>query len=351
MVIIRPVKESDLDDLVELAGMAEFGLTSLPKDRELLEDRIAVSLRSFQFTAKKPQGELYMFVMEDLDNAKVIGTSCIVSKVGGFEPFYAFNIENTIHESERLNIRNEISFLNLVQEHSGPSEIGGLFLSPDCRKQGNGRLASLFRFLYMADRRCQFEPLIIAEMRGVVDDDGRSPFWEALGRHFFSMNYPRADYLSATDKKFISQLMPRSPIYICLLPEEAQEVIGKVHKNTIPALKMLQDEGFRYNSMVDIFDAGPMIVCRLDDIRIVKQSIIATVEHITSHPIESLVFLIANVGMEFRACMGALAMNPNGGTSIEAATAHALKLNIGDVIRFSALRPSEPIKCRNSVTS
>ncbi len=341
MLIIRPVAESDVDDLVELASMASFGLTSLPGDRELLADRIAISSRNFQTEHRKPEGELYIFVMEDLDTTKLVGTSLIVSKVGGFDPFYTFRIESCLHESEHLNIRKEVSFLRLIKEHSGPTEIGGLFLAPAYRKHGVSRLMSLFRFLYMADRHRQFESVVIAEMRGVADEAGHSPFWEALGRHFFDMNYPKADYLSLTDKRFIAELMPRSPVYICLLPKEAQEVIGKVHQNTIPALRMLQDEGFKYNHMVDIFDAGPTLTCRLDDIRIIKESARAEVVNITSSPIQSTFYVITNLGKEFRSCMGTVAVNPSGGVSIELGVAKALQLRVGDTIRFGPLRSAD----------
>jgi arginine N-succinyltransferase len=339
MVIVRPVVESDLDDLVELAGMTRYGLTSLPKDRDLLEQRIQESCRNFRFEARRPHGELYIFVMEDLSSSKVVGTALINSKVGGFDPFYAFKIKSCTHKSEHLKICNKLPLLLLVREHSGPSEIGGLFLSPAYRKHGQGRLMSLFRFLYMAERSDQFEPLILAEMRGIVDENGCSPFWEALGRHFFDMNYPKADYMSLSDKRFISELMPRSPIYICLLSMDAQKVIGQVHQNTKPALKMLQDEGFRFNGMVDIFDAGPIVVCRLDDVRIVRESRRATIVEITSQSIESPVFIIAKLAREFRACMGKVGTGPSGGVSLEATTAAALDLNIGDTVSFGPLRP------------
>ncbi|MFH0822318.1 MAG: arginine N-succinyltransferase, partial [Pseudomonadota bacterium] len=221
MVVIRPVRRSDLDHLLDLADLAGFGLTSLPKDREILIRRVAQSEAAFQFPPFRPGGELYMFVMEELEEEKVVGTSCIVSKVGGFEPFYAYRIEDCVHESKTLGIRKEVGILHLVSQHSGPCEIGGLFLAPGRRKHGNGRLLSLFRFLFMTEYAERFEPLVIAEMRGVVDLEGRSPFWEALGRHFFDMDFPKADYLSVKDKRFIADLMPKCPIYISLLPEAA----------------------------------------------------------------------------------------------------------------------------------
>lgn len=348
MVIVRPVAASDLDDLVGLATVASFGLTSLPKDPELLQERVEQSLRSFASKPKKPGGELYIFVMEDTDTGKAVGTSCIVSKVGGFEPFYAFRIETRIHESRHLNIRKEVSILHLVTEHSGPCEIGGLFLAPDYRKHGNGRLLSLFRFLYMAEQPQRFESLVIAEMRGVVDRTGRSPFWEALGRHFFDMDFPKADYLSSTDKQFIADLMPNCPIYIPLLPEEAREVIGNVHEHTKPALKMLQDEGFRHSGMVDIFEAGPIIVANRNKIRIVRESIETTIREIASDQLLSVNHIVAAVDEEFRACVGSVAHTADGGARIEARVAEALKLRIGDRIRFGPLRPSAEQSAREA---
>jgi arginine N-succinyltransferase len=340
MVIVRPVKLEDLDRLVELANQASFGLTSLPKDKDLLRRRIIESQHSFQKTAEKPGGELYFFVMEDLDTGLVVGTAIIVSKVGGFEPFYAYKIETCVHQSEMLHIRKEIQTLNLVAEHSGPSEIGGLFLVQEYRKHGYGRLLSLFRFLFMAEHPARFEPYVIAEMRGVVEPDGHSAFWEAIGRHFFEIDYTKADLLSAMDKRFIADLMPRCPIYVPLLPKEARDVIGKVHEKTKPALKMLQDEGFEITDMVDIFEAGPLVHCRLDNIRIVKESRHTQVEEVTSESIESEPCIITNAGSEFRACIANVADVSGGGARIRVETAEALRVSIGDEIRFGPLRPT-----------
>src|SRR5216110_1587264 len=186
MLVFRPITLDDLPQLTELAAVAGFGLTTLPKDPQLLENRILESRRSFERlaisaksaanqSAERPGGEVYLFVLEDLHTGKIVGTSAIVSKVGGFEPFYAYKIETYVAESETLNVRKEIKFLKLVTDHNGPCEIGSLFLSPEYRKEGNGRFLSLARFLFMAERPKRFDPTVIAEMRGQVDKQGRSP--------------------------------------------------------------------------------------------------------------------------------------------------------------------------------
>ncbi|HTY26011.1 MAG TPA: arginine N-succinyltransferase [Desulfomonilaceae bacterium] len=340
MVVVRPVKLKDLDGLVQLAYQASFGLTSLPRGRELLHKRILESTENFARTGERPRGELFVFVMEDLEHGLVVGTSSIVSKLGGFQPFYAYRIETCLHESQMLNVRKQVQTLHLVVEHSGPSEIGGLFLAPEYQKHGRGRLLSLFRFLFMSEQRSRFESPVLAEMRGVVDDQGRSPFWEAIGRHFFDIDYPTADYLTQVDKKFIADLMPTCPIYIPLLPKSAQDVIGKVHERTEPALKLLVDEGFRFSGMVDIFEAGPIIQCNLDEIRIVKESQAGAVTEIASAGIESDRFIICSSQKDFRACVGTVD-RINGGVRITRETAALLQVTLGDRVRFGPFRPSK----------
>ena len=107
-----------------------------------------------------------------------------------------------------------------------------MFLHPDYRGGGNGRLLQFVRFLFIADRPEVFESTVVSEIRGVIDEQDRSPFWNALGQHFFGIDFADADRLSVINKKFIAELMPKHPIYIPLLPKDAQDVIGKPHKDS-----------------------------------------------------------------------------------------------------------------------
>jgi arginine N-succinyltransferase len=338
MLVIRPVRKTDLDSLLELAAMTGFGLTTLPRDHELLGERILDSEHSFLRMHKRPRGDSYLFVLEDTALHRVIGTCGVTSKVGGFEPFYAYRLETTVHQSRMLNVRKEIPTLSLVAEHSGPAEIGSLFLHPDYRRDGNGRLLSLSRFLFVAEHAPRFEQTIIAEMRGVIDEQGRSPFWDAVGKHFFEIDFPKADYLSMVNKKFIADLMPRHPIYVPLLPLEAQAVIGKVHDETRPALALLESEGFRITDMVDIFEAGPVVSCHRDNIRTVRESVRATVEEIVAAPLKAPVMHLLNPRADSRAGRAAVEILPSGGIRLEQAAAAGLELLVGDAVRFAPPR-------------
>ncbi len=340
MLVIRPIKPGDLGQLVELAGLASFGLTTLPKDPEFLRRRIRDSERGFErITDEEPRGESYLFVMEETRTGRVLGTSGIVSKVGGFEPFYAFRIETEHFESEMLGVRREIATLHFVREHDGPCEIGSMFIHPDARGHGAGRALSLARFLFIAEHPKSFDATVIAEMRGVIDDRGTSGFWDAVGHHFYEIDFPKADYLSILNKRFIADLMPRHPIYVTLLPPEAQAVIGQVHKDTKPALSILEAEGFRATGMVDIFEAGPVVSCRRDDLRLVRESRRATVDSVNDAAIDVPPWLIGTTVPAFRACAAPVETRPDGGIVLPREAAEALGVVPGDTVRIGTLRP------------
>ena len=339
MHLIRPVRADDLDDLVALADLTSFGLTTLPRDADYLAGRIRDSEKGFRRLAdERPRGEAYLFVLEDTASGRVLGTAGIVSKVGGFEPFYAYRIETSVHESKMLGIRKEIQTLHLEPEHDGPCEIGSMFLHPEARSRGIGRALSLARFLFIAEHPWSFDETVIAEMRGVIDDSGRSDFWDAVGKHFFEIDFPKADSLSLLNKRFIADLMPRHPIYIPLLPAAAQAVIGQVHPDTRPALAILEGEGFAFTGMVDIFEAGPVVSCPRDELRLVRTSERTVVAGLAETPAEGGEFLAGTAGLGFRACRTPLEPAPDGGVVLPRETAAALGVEPGDTIRIGRLR-------------
>ncbi len=341
MIVMRPIRAGDLDALFELSRHTAFGLTTLPQDRDFLARRIEESRASFERPAGRPQGEAYLFVAEDLATGALAGTSGVVAKVGGFEPFYSYRIETTVHESQALKIRKEVRALHLVMDHNGPCEIGSLFLSPDYRGAGLGRFLSLSRFLFMADFPDRFDPQVVAEMRGVIDDSGRSPFWDALGRHFFELDFAKADYLSMVNKAFIGELMPRHPIYIPLLPKAAQDVIGQVHSQTAPARAILESEGFRFRGFVDIFEAGPLLHCPLTGIGAIQRSVLGRIATISDAPPAGAgPRLLSNARLDFRACIGPALCDEQGRVTIDRVTALTLAIRIGDPVRLTTLKPA-----------
>lgn len=339
MLVVRPVKEDDLESVLALAAKAETGLTTLPPDRDILSRRIKESVRSFSSMPEKPSGETYFFVLEDLAKKTVVGTAAIFSKVGGFQPFYTYKICKVHKESKALNVKKDIQYLQLVMIHNGPTEMGTLFLLPEYRGNNNGRLLSLSRFLFMAQYRKCFEPYVLVELRGVLDANDHSPFWDALGKHFFEVEFRKADLMVMRDKTFIADLMPEHPIYIPLLPKTAQDVIGKVHVSTLPALHMLESEGFVFNDEIDIFEAGPVMKAKLEDIRTVRQSKEAKVEKIAGDAAAPEDFLIAGVDSfkNFKVVKGAVTVSAKG-VQVSKSAAQKLGLKKDSQVRFVPLK-------------
>ncbi len=273
MIIVRPIQQRDYDALYRMAVESGHGFTSLPVNDELLNKRILHSEASFKKTVTHAGNEGYLFVMEDSETGEVVGTSGIEAAVGLEDAFYHYHLGKVVHNSRELNIYNTVETLSLCNDYTGATEICTLFLSESHRKNGNGRFLSRFRFLFIAEHSERFANTIIAEMRGVSDDKGRSPFWAWLEEHFFGIDFPTADYLTGIGKKvFIAELMPKYPIYVNLLSKEAQQVINKVHTNTVPALRLLEAEGFARRGYVDIFDAGPTVEVEKNSIKTIQES-------------------------------------------------------------------------------
>ena len=337
MLVIRPIRATDLDALLVLVGQALSGLTTLPPDAEVLARRIKKSVRSFAKDVERPGDEGYLFVLEDMVSKQIVGICGIEAKTGGYLPFYAYEMQHEKHACEQLQIKKNIPILSVYMEHNGPSEVCSLFLSPQFRQKGSGRLLSLSRFLFIADFIQRFEQQIIAELRGWVDENGHSPFWEAIAKHFIDLPFEQADYLSIRDKRFIGDLMPRHPIYVPLLPEPAQKVIGQVHKNTRPALALLQSQGFHITELIDIFEAGPIVRSDVSEIYAIKHSVQLPVE-IDDAVVDADHYLISNGALDYRCVLAPLRM-ADGKAIISAETAATLAVGAGATVRCVTAYP------------
>lgn len=294
MMIVRHAEHRDLEDIYKLAKKSGVGLTSLPENLDALSAKITRTQNTLSGnTQKSEQG--YLFVLEDLETQKVVGVSGIEVAVGLTEPFYNFHVGNQVHASKALNVYKSLDTLFLSNDHTGSSELCTLFLDPDFRKNKNGKFLSKTRFMFIAAFQEYFQKKLIAEMRGYSDEKGESPFWTAIGHHFFDMEFATADYLSGLGQKvFIAELMPRYPIYVNLLPQDAQDVIGQAHQHTVPAMHLLESEGMHYQGYVDIFDAGPTIEANIQDLRAVKESLHLKVKIVEDIITDKKLYLVTN---------------------------------------------------------
>ncbi|MCF3126204.1 arginine N-succinyltransferase [Acinetobacter soli] len=345
MMIVRHAAHRDLDDIFRLAGRAGesgIGLTSLPQNKEILAARIDRTTRTLDGLAEAYEAS-YLFVLEDTALGKIVGVSAIEVAVGLNEPFYNFRVAKQVHASKELNVYTALDTLFMSNDYTGCSELCTLFLDPDYRKNQNGKFLSKVRFLFIAAFRSLFKEKLIAEMRGDSDQNGHSPFWDALGSHFFHMDFATADYLSGVGQKvFIAELMPRFPVYVALLPEAARHVIAQVHPHTLPAAKVLMTEGLQYQGYVDIFDAGPTLEANTSDLRAVKDSRYVSVVISDHVSVSERCYLVANDDYHhYRVLLLKVALTDEHSICLTPEQAVALHVTEQDQVRVLALDQME----------
>jgi len=273
MLVVRPAKADDLDAICHLAELAGPGFTSLAVGRAALKTRLEKSVKSFKGPKAITPDHIYILILEDMDKNEVVGMSALKAQVGISDPFFNFRVLKTAQKSSVTGSRFDMEVLVLVNEYAGATEVGSLFVKDGYRGSGAGRLISQARYMLIAAEKERFGEQVISELRGQVSESGESPFWDAIGRKFFRMDFQEADQISAEkDNQFILDLMPKHPIYVALLPDAARNVIGQTHPAGAGARHYLEAEGFRYDGTIDIFDAGPSLKVPRDEIRTIRHS-------------------------------------------------------------------------------
>lgn len=334
--IIRPAKPSDLQPMYEMAKRTGGGFTNLPPDRKALTAKLERSAAGFSRAGEDAADDLFVFVLENTATGEVRGTCQIFSSVGQKWPFYSYRIGALTQHSEELGRTFRADILNLSTDLEGTTEVGGLFLHPGERAGGLGMLIARSRYLFIRNHRHRFNDRTLAELRGVIDEAGGSPFWDGVAGRFFGMNFQDADEFNAKHgNQFIADLMPKHPVYIAMLPESARAVIGVPHPSGRAAMRMLEEEGFAWENYVDIFDGGPTMTVRTDQIRSVREAKDVVVTEITEQLGEHIggdKMLVA-VGRfeEFRAAYGWTEPR-DGGVALDEVSAATLGLSKGDTI-------------------
>lgn len=272
-MILRSATHADLPALLQLSESIPGGMTSMPFDQSTWEKKLALVESSFSSRETKMHEAIYFFVLEDPDIQEIVGTCGMHAGVGLNRPFYNYKLSRHVSKSKELDITVNSNTLNLCNDFTGETELVSLFLKESHRKAKVGQFLSRSRFMFLREFESLFGNVVFAEIRGWLNSEGESPFWDSLGRQFFDMPYFKADFISAVNgSQFISDLMPRFPVYLELLSQEAVAVIGKPNKDSLAAMRLLEKEGFQYQRVVDIFDAGPVVQSYKDRIKSVLQT-------------------------------------------------------------------------------
>ena len=309
---IRAAKPSDLQSIYEMAKLTGGGFTNLPPDRESLKEKLDHAAAAFSRKAAEPDADdRFVLVLEDVEPAHVIGTCQIFSRVGTQWPFYSYRLGSFTQTSKELDRTFRADILTLSTDLEAASEVGGLFLHPGQRAGGLGMLLARSRYLFIHQHRARFADRILAELRGVIDEAGGSPFWDGVAGKFFGMSFQEADQFNAIHgNQFIADLMPKHPLYVAMLPDTARAVIGVPHPSGRAAMRMLEDEGFAYDNYVDIFDGGPTMTARTDQVRTVREAQESWVTSVEAGGVPAMVST-GELG-EFRCCYAHIAETDRG---------------------------------------
>ncbi|ODT00527.1 MAG: arginine N-succinyltransferase [Erythrobacter sp. SCN 62-14] len=329
---LRAARVSDLEALYEMAKLTGGGFTNLPPDRKSLKGKLERAEAAFQREEASLADELFVLVLENARTGAVRGTCQLMTKVGQRWPFYSYRLNTLTQYSQELDRTVRAELLSLVTDLEGSSEVGGLFLHPNERAGGLGLLLARSRYMFIAMHRARFADRILAELRGIIDERGGSPFWDGVAGRFFGMNFQEADYFNAINgNQFIADLMPKHPVYIAMLGEDARSVIGVPHPSGRAAMRMLELEGFRHDGYVDIFDGGPTMVAHTDQVTSVRGSVSAQVTGMDASEGERAILATGHLGT-FRACFGARVLDGEGGIAIDSASADLLDVSEGDEV-------------------
>jgi arginine N-succinyltransferase len=328
--LIRPAVEDDLQHLYEMAKLTGGGFTNLPPDRKALAKKLERSATAFAREDDTLTDELFVLVLEDLVTGDVRGTCQIFTQVGQHWPFYSYRIGTITKHSVELGRTFRAEVLSLVNDLEGASEVGGLFLHPAERAGGLGLLLARSRYLFIRAHRARFADRVLAELRGIIDEAGGSPFWDGVAGRFFGMNFQDADAFNAVNgNQFIADLMPKHPIYTAMLSESARAVVGLPHPSGRAAMRMLENEGFAFEKYIDIFDGGPTMTARTDHVTTIRDARDAAVTAVAE--VKAPALLATGRLGGFRACLG----HYTEGT-LDPASAAALGVTVGDTVSHVA---------------
>ena len=329
---MRAARLDDIEPLYQMAKLTGGGFTNLPADREALTAKLAGAQAAFANREAVLVPETFVLALENTVTGEVRGTCQLFTQVGQNWPFYSYRLNTISQHSRELQRTVRAEMLFLTTDLEGASEVGGLFLHPGERAGGLGLLLARSRYLFVAMHRARFADRILAELRGIIDERGGSPFWDGVAGRFFGMTFQEADYFNAIHgNQFIADLMPKHPVYTAMLDEKAREVIGLPHPTGRAAMRMLEAEGFHYEGYVDIFDGGPTMTARTDSVRSVAEAashIVAACDLEGGEP----ALLAADYLAEFRACLGRRLVLPDGGIAIDRQAADALRLTPGEQV-------------------
>ncbi len=334
MILIRYVRPEDSAAIVELIRPTAPEMNSPEHLKQMVKDKLEHALVSIQLSTAHHEKKFYALVMEDMDSGKLMGLATMSSAAGHDFAFYSYKVTHIKKFSHDLAIFKELELLFLSNDYENYSELYSFYLDPQYRKQDLGRMFVLARLLFIAENPECFDSMLIAQLRGITDEGHDSPFWRGLGLQFFGIPFQEAYSLTQLGKKqFISDLVPRHPIYTQLLPEFSRSAIAQTHPNDEVRRKILESEGFSFKNHINILDGGPILEAPISSLKSIKNSLAVRVENITALGEEPL-HLVCSFADQLRAIRVPIKFHSPESISLSPEAAKLLEVEIGSPLRI-----------------
>lgn len=220
-----------------------------------------------------PPGEEWLVLQR---RGRVVGCLRLRHAIGLEQPRPWYHVGCTVHAAAELGLFSRQQTLMLGHDYAGAAELADICTAPGLgaadaamaqRRLVDGALQRL------AARPRQEAPVLIAELPGLRDADGASPFWAALGAPFFAGPPDEAAaHHGPAWPGHVAALLPRQPVYTCLLPEAARAAVAQVAPAARGLMQVLWDAGLRYDHHVRVDDGGPVLAAPLDALRRLQPS-------------------------------------------------------------------------------
>jgi len=294
MDVFRVAQSSDIEAILKISAEAGKGLSTVPKTLKDVENYVS---HTESFIAGKSDGNSVLFVIES--DGEILGISGIIVQTDFNSPFWSLEHKRITPSQAGMSAKPKYAALQLSKKFCGYSEVGTLLLSRKSRGRGWGKLLSLGRLAFINSHKSSFNDNIMADIRGWQNETGTSPFWTGLSSKFLEVSFDEAERLLSRDKEFLSNFMPREPLYLQLLDKQVRASIGKANDRSFGALKLLRGAGFSVTNFCNVLDGGPALECHISDTVVAKTESLA---HNFSDTVPSELSLQYNgTGYDFRA--------------------------------------------------
>lgn len=307
MFVVRPVALTDIDALESLAHESMPGVHTLPRTREQIAASVELSIASFAAHVDIPSEESYMFVLEEAGTGAIVGTAAIHASAGSNGTYFAFRNDVIQQVSRDLNVSHSVHALTLCSELTAYSQLSAFYVRDRAHAGPEAALLSRARLMFAVLAPHRFADRFFVPLAGITDQNSNSPFWDALGRKFFKMDFLDAERVigGARNRTLIVELMPHYPVYVPLLPGDAQAAMGQIHPDGELAFRLLAEEGFEADEYIDIFDGGPILQAHKNSLRTFTGSLVRRVsdEPAPFGEVSSTYAVAAGTGERFRAAI------------------------------------------------